>query len=174
MKIVKTYCVIKEVTITKSREDGSVMFLDNDKRIYFIDKKKPTLYDTLDLDKDIGKKLLVWVTKELDKVGFVTMSINGVMLSEYLNKLLINNTEFINKCLDRELTRDEMQLFNYIYNHDTVFRDHMYPNDEEASDSTQYIRSKDTYVSEDSNIKTPTAISIARDYLLNRYVMKTL
>lgn len=169
MKVIRMYDVLKSVKITKSRKDGSVIFIDNNGRVYFIDKKKNDLYDTLDSSLDVGRDILVWVTKELDKVGFVSIAVNNTMLSEYIDGVLSNDSDFQERCLNRELCKDETQLFNYIYNHDIEFRGKVCVSDTFTNPVTLYIRANDTYTSSDSNIKTPTMLAVAREYIVNTY-----
>ena len=169
MKVIKMYDVLKMVTIGVSRNDGSVIFIDDTGRIYFIDKNKTDCYDKLDADSDTGKVMLAWVTNETEKVGFVAIAIDNVMLSEYITTVLADDEDFKDRCLKRELYRDETQLFNYLYNHDLLFRDKMCLSDKHVGDVTKYIRQNDTYISEDPNIKTPTMMAVAREYVVNTY-----
>jgi len=169
VKIVKMYDVLKTVKVAKSNKDGSVIFLDDVGRVYFIDSKKNSLYNTLSLETDIGKPVLVWVTKELDNVGFVSMSMDGVLLSEYISNKMSDDDDFKERCLGRTLSKDETQLFNYMYNHDIGFRVNICISDKYTNKTTLDIRAEDTFISYDPNIKTPTMLAVAREYIIKTY-----
>lgn len=169
MKVVKMYDVLKEVTIAKSKKDESIIFLDNSGRVYFVDKKKSDLYDTLDLSVDEGKNILVWVTKELDKVGFVTISIDGKLVSEHIDKVLTDGEDYVKRCKSGDLSKDEMQLFNYLYNHDFGFKGVLDSDAKYLDEVTLAINDFDNRYSDDPNVKTPIMMTIARTYIVNKY-----
>lgn len=79
----KKYQVLKIMQVVKSTKDNSLIFRDNHGKIYFIDKKYNSGYKGI----SEGQKILVWVVKELDKVGYVRLTIDNVYIEEFIENI---------------------------------------------------------------------------------------
>jgi len=114
---VKEFDVLRKVEAKKSFKDGSVIFQDFNGRIMFIDKKHPEYYENI----NVGDILFVWVTKHLDKVSFVKLTIDGLFIKDYMVRL-IGLTPLDYKKTDHKESFDITMLYNYLNNHDSNYK----------------------------------------------------
>ena len=111
------YDVVKHVIAVKNNKDDSVIFKDINGKIYFLDKRYNKGIEKI----NIGDQVLVWVQKEMDKVGYVTLEINGLDIKSYIEKfeeLTLNDILTI----EPKVATNKTRLSNDIYNHDKDFR----------------------------------------------------
>jgi len=111
------YDVIKYLTVHDNIKDDTVIFKDGRGKIYFLDKR----YGNGVEEVKSGDRVLVWVLKEMDKVGYVRLEINGLDILSYIK-------EFSKLTVDDILTIslktavNKVRLCNDLYNHDIDFR----------------------------------------------------
>ena len=119
MKVKVMYDVFKYVRVVKSNKDESLIFKDERNKIYFIDRKFNEGYDKLD-DSYIGDEILVWVRKELDKVGYVSIMIDGVGVKSFIDKFIeLTSSELMS--IIPNTHRSIVHVSNYLYNNDMDF-----------------------------------------------------
>ena len=111
------YDIIKYVTAIKSNKDDSIVFKDNGGKIYFLDKRYNKGIEKI----NIGDQVLVWVQKEMDKVGYVALEINGLDIKSYIKKFRELTLDDI-LTIEPKVATNKTKLSNDIYNHDKDFR----------------------------------------------------
>jgi len=108
------YNVIKYVQAIKNTKDDGIIFKDASGKIYFLDKRYNKGIEKINLDD----KVLVWVQKEMDKVGYVALEINGLSIKSYIEKF---SELTLSDILNME-SKVIAKLSNDLYNHDKDFR----------------------------------------------------
>ena len=114
------YDVLRIVEMIPDRlEQGSPIFRDNNGEIIFISN------DEVDVDKsifEVGKKYLVWIVKDLNKQSYARLTIDGVLLSDFISYKI--NTLSLHDLYDIAESKpllDCIMLSNDMYNHDIGF-----------------------------------------------------
>ena len=110
------YDVIKYVTAIEDNKTGDIIFKDINDRIYFLDKRYNKGIEKIKL----GDKVLVWVQKEMKKVGYVALEINGCNIKSYIknfDKLTLDDI----LTLEPKVATNKTRLHNDMYNHDIDF-----------------------------------------------------
>ena len=114
------YDVLRVVEMIPDRlEQGSPIFRDNNGEIIFISN------DEVDVDKsifEVGKKYLVWIVKDLNKQSYARLTIDGVLLSDFISYKI--NTLSLHDLYDIAESKpiSECVMFsNAMYNHDISY-----------------------------------------------------
>lgn len=113
MNAKKEFEVLKWVTVNLSTNEEDLIFIDTNGKIYFIDRKNKEGYK----DLSIGDKVMVWVRKEFEKVGYVSLMVDGITVENFIKKLpelTMTDYTWPNRT-------NVVQLSNYFYNHDSRF-----------------------------------------------------
>jgi len=141
-------------------EEGKIYFLDQ----RFRDEQKHILEDNDD------KEILVWVLKDLEKIGFVRLDVTGVLLQDYVDTLK-DLTMMYYRDVKHNSRKDEQYLHNDLYNKDTMFEE--YQNMTPLDATTQAAQDLDAFYDK-MGINTEIAeyrlsLSIAHSYLVEHF-----
>jgi len=116
-KAMKKYPVLRVVTVVESnKNEGELIFKTNEGKLFFIDKKFPEGYERI----SYGDKLLVWVTKEFESMGYVRVTIDGITIIEHINGLSEKRLDDYKSDSISERC-DSLMLLNYLRYNDIGF-----------------------------------------------------
>jgi len=133
MKTKVGYEVFKYVTVVKSVKDGNIIFKDDNGKIYFIDRKFASGYEDID-SSCLGDRIIVWVRKELDKFGYVSVMVDDFTGPVTIDKFIDNFSKYsfydlISIDIKDTKYKDLVFMSNYVYNNDIGFNKLMSSND---------------------------------------------
>jgi len=164
-KAKERYNVIQEGTVYESnKEPGTYIIKNKAGKIFFHDSRSLNGFDDSLVN---GSKILFWVTKELINTGFARVTVNNILVRDYIESLKnIDVNTFINKTFDRE----EMFLSNNFYNSDIEFKKYLESSNRVTQEPfigiDKYFK-KYGINSEEDEFKCD--LSMLHDYLYNKY-----
>lgn len=123
--------VLKNFKVRTNKKGEGFIFLDENNKVYFLDK-----FDKTNLDLEAGDVVFGWVSKELEKVGYIKLGIDGETLSDFiLNISELDLSHFHNFSNKAFLKNSDITRFsNMMYNEDDDFNN--YRSKEKESDRT--------------------------------------
>jgi len=116
----KERIILKRCVVHTNRKGPGFVLTDKGGKVYFVTKND----EYTDYLKDhLGKSILVWVTKDLPKIGYCRVSINNMPLEDFINNIRDNlDRNALLKLTTIKSFRDvEANFYNSMFGYDKNF-----------------------------------------------------